>query len=233
MGLSSIPPGPISYTPSSYVPPSSTQHRELPVPAGTSPFHVKGLAYRGFEAYAKRNVAGGMDRVRAEVDDPALRAFLMQPFMAGSWYDVLPVVPLASAIAALERSSMEDFVRRTSRRQALYDAQHVHKRFFQGYPPSSLVSRLPRFFMQYTDFGRAEVAEAAEVTGPETGQGTVIRTGVPAFILPWFLPMNEAYIEAILDGMGSARPRAKGQVLPKDGEVAGVPTVTVRFRMMW
>ncbi len=233
MGLSSVPPSPISYIPSSYVPPSSTQLRELPVPAGTSPFHVKGLAYRGFEAYVKRNVGGGMERIRADLGDPALREFLMQPFMAGSWYDVLPVVPLASAIAALERSSLEDFVRRSARRQALYDAQNVHRRFFQGYPPSSLVWKLPRFFMQYTDFGGAEVADGGELTGPETGQAAVLRTGVPAFILPWFLPMNEAYIETILEVMGSERPRAKGQVLPKDGEVAGLPTVTVRFRMMW
>jgi hypothetical protein len=203
------------------------------VAAGTSPFHVKGLAYRGFEAYAKRNVEGGMDRVRSELKDPALREFLMQPFLAGSWYDVLPVVPLAAAIAGLERSSLEDFVRRSSRRQARYDAQHVHRRFFEGHPPSALLSKIPRLFMQYTDFGRADVADMGDLSGAEAGQGAVVRTGVPAFILPWFVPMNEAYIEAILEVMGSERPRSKGQIVSRDGDVAGVPTVTVRFRVMW
>jgi hypothetical protein len=194
---------------------------------------VKGLAYRGFEAYAKRNVEGGMDRVRAELKDPKLRGFLTQPFLAGSWYDVLPVVPLAAAMAALERSSLEDFVRRSARRQALYDAQHVHRRFFQGHPPSALVAKIPRLFMQYTDFGGADVVNMGHLAGADSGQGAVLRTGVPAFILPWFIPMNEAYIEAILGAMGSQRPRVKGQVLPKDGGVSGIPTVPVRFRVMW
>jgi hypothetical protein len=45
------------------------------------------------------------------------------------------------------------------------------------------------------------------------------------------MPMNEAYIEAILEVMGSERPRTKGQVVSRDGDVAGVPTV--RFRVMW
>ena len=189
----SVPPSPSSFPPpSSYIPPSSTQERarELPVAAGTSPFHVKGLAYRGFEAYAKRNVEGGMERVRFELADAKLREFLSQPFLAGSWYDLLPVVPLAATIALLERSSLEDFVRRSARRQALYDARHVHRRFSLGHPPSSLVPRLPRLFMQYTDFGGAEVADMGELSGAEAGQGAVVRTGVPVYILPWFLPMH-------------------------------------------
>lgn len=194
---------------------------------------MKGLAYRGFEAYAKRNVEGGMERVRAELGDAELQGFLRQQFLAGSWYDVLPVVPLAAALARLSRSPLEDFVRRSSRRQALYDAEHVHSRFFKGYPPSALVGKMPRLFMQYTDFGGAEVVDMGEPAGAEATDGAVLRTGVPAFILPWFLPMNEAYIEAILEVMGSPRPRVKGQVSPKDGEVGGVATVTVRFRMMW
>lgn len=203
------------------------------MPAGTSPFHVKGLAYRGFEAYAKRNVEGGMDRVRTEIQDPGLRDFLKRPFLAGSWYDVLPVVPLAAALAGLERSSMEDFVRRSSRRQALYDAQTVHRRFFEGHPPSSLVWKIPRLFTQYTDFGGTEVVDMGDLASAEAGQGMVLRTGVPTFILPWFIPMNEAYIEALLGVMGSERPTVKGQVVSKDADVSGVPTVTLRLRVMW
>ncbi len=228
MGGSSIPPGPASY-----IPPSSSSYGALPVPPGTSPFHVKGLAYRGFEAYANRHVEGGFQRVRDELKDPGLREYLMQPFLAGSWYDVLPVVPLACAIAAAERLPVEDFVRRSARRQALYDAQHVHKRFSEGHSPSGLLPRLPRLFLQYTDFGGSEIVDMGDSPGAEVVQGAVVRTGVPAYILPWFVPMTEAYIETVLGVMGSERPRVKGQVSPRDGEVGGLPTVAVRFRVMW
>lgn len=219
---STIPP-----SPGSYIPPSASSFGPLPVPAGTSPFHVKGLAYRGYEAYVKHNVGGGMERVCRDIGDARLRQFLMQPFMAGCWYDILPVVPLSAALAAVMRTTVEDFMRRSARRQALYDTQTVHKRFYNGHKPGDLMAMMGRIFMQYTDFGSSEVVHAQE------GQGVVSRTGVPVYLLPWFMPMNEAYIEAALGIMGSERPRVRGQVLPKDGEVGGMATVTVRFRMVW
>lgn len=203
-------------------------YEALPKPPGTSSFRVKGLAYRGFFAYANKHVADGMERIWSAMPEPDLRAFFAQPFLAGTLYDVLPVIPLASVIAHIEKVAVDELARRTAKLQAVHDVQGVYKRFVQGRDAASFVPRIPKFIMQYTDFGSVEQTEHREA------DALFVRTGVPKYIVPWFLPMNEAYMEAVLHYLGSHRARVRGNVGSlSEASSDGLATVTLRFRVQF
>lgn len=203
-------------------------YEPLPCKPGSSPFHVKGLAYRGFFAYAERRIPGGMAKVLSHFADAELRVFFKQPFLAGTLYDVLPVMPLVSVMAHLERLSIEEFTRRSARSQALYDVKGVYRRYVDGRSLSEFVLRIPKFIMQYSDFGVTDLIECNE-------QGALfVRTGVPLYIVPWFLPMNESYMETVLAFVGSFRPKAKGQVGSMgDAREKSIATVSLRIRVSY
>lgn len=201
-------------------------YEPLPCKPGTSPFHVKGLAYRGFFAYGERRIPGGMAKVLNQFGAAELRLFFKQPFLAGTLYDVLPIVPLVSVMANLERVSIDEFARRSARQQALYDVKGVYKRYVEGRSVSEFVPRIPKFIMQYSDFGVTDLAEC------NADAAVFVRTGVPLYIVPWFLPMNESYMETVLAYLGSARPKVKGQVgAAGDGREKGMATVSLRIRV--
>src|SRR5690606_12713961 len=52
--------------------------RSLRYPPGESPFHVKGIAYRGHLEYVEAHVPGGVDAMKAAFPDPAVAAFFDQ-----------------------------------------------------------------------------------------------------------------------------------------------------------
>jgi hypothetical protein len=73
----------------------------LPRPAGTSPFQIKGIPYRGLAYLVSRTLPHGLDDLCEALDDAALREFVRQPFLASSRYDVLPIRPLMMTLARL------------------------------------------------------------------------------------------------------------------------------------
>ncbi|HEX3345833.1 MAG TPA: hypothetical protein VHS09_14715 [Polyangiaceae bacterium] len=160
----------------------------LPCPPGSSPFHLKGLAYRGL-AHFMGVLPGGLDAVCEALDDPALRDFVRQPFLASAWYDLLPIQPITQALARLTEQPFAALVRAGTTAQARYDALHVFHRMYDGATVHDMHARIPRFNAQYMDSGRTEVSW----TGPTQILSRL--HGAPAYAAEWQSAMMAAYTE--------------------------------------
>jgi hypothetical protein len=206
---------------------SSPDYEALPFPVGTSPFRIKGTSYRGHLDYAEAQIPGGQAAIVAQVKDPALRAFLSQPFLASSWYDMLPMLPLGAAAARVVGMPLDEFLRYRSRLQAESDMRGVYKLLLQFVTVEALALRIPRIASTYYDFGSAD----ARVVAP--GHVESVRTGVPEFILPWHNPVSETYMERVISLGGGKNPSVKVTDVAREGVAHGVRVATVTFALRW
>ena len=199
----------------------------LPRPAGTSPFQIKGLPYRGFASFVSRVLPGGVDELADALDNPSLGEFLRQPFLASSRYDVLPLRPLVAAVARITGQPFADLVRATTSAQARYDARTVFRSLFGSATLDDWHERTTRFGSQYYTFGRFE--------GVREGQCQVRTTheGVPEYLAPWYAPMQAAYAEEIVRFLGGKG--VTSEVLPwrPAAPLDGLPTVITGTRVRW
>jgi hypothetical protein len=184
----------------------------LPCPAGESPFHIKGIAYRGLRLLVEQRIAGGLSAVAQDLNDESLRVFAQQRFLASSRYDILPMLPLSATIATRLGRSLAQFSREAALAQARYDARHVYRPMVEDRTLADVSSRLARFGMLYYDFG----AFAGRDEGP--GHVVIRRTGLPRYIVPWYAHMQAAYMEEIVRQLGARR--AEGT--PRREEQAGI-----------
>ncbi len=103
----------------------------LPCDAGASPFHMKGMAYRGFIRLVEKSAPGGLPGFREALADARLRDFVAQPFLASARYDVLPMVPLFATLARLCGVPFGALVEEASAVQCRYDVKTVFKMMFR------------------------------------------------------------------------------------------------------
>ncbi len=200
---------------------------QLPCPPGASPFHIKGISYRGLMQLVERRVPGGVEPLLRELDDERLVAFVRQPFLAASWYDILPMLPINDAIARLLGKPIDVLGREQGAQQARYDVEHVYKRFFEVMTFENAAELLARFGRQYYDFGDC----VGERVSP--GHVVVTRRGLPAFVLRWFAPMHAAYAEQVLRMKGATFVEAAVHPPVDAGTRAGVPIVDVATDIFW
>jgi hypothetical protein len=174
----------------------------LPCPPGESPFRIKGIAYRGLLLLVEQRVAGGLDALCEVLDDERLVAFVRRPFLAATRYDILPMLPLNAGLAQLLGRPLPLLSRDTAIAQARYDARTVYRSMVEVRTLADLATRLPRFGIQYYDFG----AFGGRDEGP--GHVVVRRAGLPRYIVPWYAPMQAAYVEEIVRQLGAKRAEA-------------------------
>jgi hypothetical protein len=195
----------------------------LPFRAGTSPFHVKGVAYLGHVDYAEKHIPGGAQVVAAAMHDTALREFLEQKFLAASWYDVFPMVPVWYACAKLLHQNPTDFLRERMRYQAASDIHGVYRFLLKLASAKAIALRLPRVMQQYFDFGVSE----SRVVGPGLVRAKV--SGVPEPIVPWFRLAGETYTAIALELAGIAFVQVRRLPISPAGEAHGVRLVSLGF----
>jgi len=195
----------------------------LPFPAGSSPFHVKGVAYLGHVDYAEKHIPGGAHAVAAAMRDPALREFFERKFLAASWYDVFPMVPVWHACAKLLHQNPTDFLRERMRYQAESDIHGVYRFLLKLASAKSIALRLPRVMQQYFDFGVSE----SNVVAPGLVRATV--SGVPELIVPWFRLAGETYTVIALELAGVAFVQVRRLPVSPAGEAHGVRVVNLGF----
>lgn len=196
--------------------------------AGKSPFRVKGGVYRNLMQYLDGNVEHGREALFALVlADAPLGAFARQPFLAGTFYDALPTVPLCEAAAQLVGKSFMTFVREFSRYTAEHDARGVYRMLLRLVSPQMVMERTPAAAKQYFDF----VDVAAEKTGPKSYRTTV--RGVPRFVAPFYQTVTEAYLSQALTLAGGKEPlHAWGSPMP-DGDRDGISLVRLVRDVSW
>ena len=196
---------------------------------GTSPFHVKGLVYRGALSYCERKVPGGL-RAMAEVaksEDEVLHRFISQNFLASAWYDLLPLPMIDSLAARLCNEPRVPFIRTAARTQAREELGGIYRMFLKLLSPATVSQYLPRIAAQYYDFGTVETNLESDSTV------LVVRTGMPLVIADWLQAVALEYVEVALELSG-----AKGvlvRALPREpgGDYKGFPVCNLRARIQW
>jgi serine/threonine protein kinase len=199
---------------------------QLPCKPGASPFHIKGIAYRGVVQLVK-GLDGGIDAVEAELDDERLHGFLRQPFLASSWHDILPMMPINAAIARVLRKPLEVLAREQGADQARFDGEHVYRRLFDAMTFENLPALMARFERQYYDFGDSQ----AELVAP--GHVLLRRLGVPEFISRWYAPMHAAYAEQLLRTKGATFVESTVSPATSAGKRDGFPIVDIDTHLLW
>jgi hypothetical protein len=199
----------------------------LPCDPGASPFHVKGIAYRGLVRLVEKRVPGGMEGLERELDDARLAAFVRQPFLAASRYDLLPMTPIIVAIARLLGESLEGLATQLGAREAAHDIEKLYGRLFAAMTFDNLPLFLARFDGQYYDFGDC----AGELVEP--GHVVLRRAGLPEYVVRWIAPMYSSYIGEILEKKGAGYV----EVTPRPPRDAGMrssfPIVDLEVDVRW
>ncbi|NLY94468.1 MAG: hypothetical protein GXY23_10635 [Myxococcales bacterium] len=161
--------------------------RSLRYPPGESPFHVKGIAYRGHLEYVEAHVPGGVDAMKAAFPDPAVAAFFDQVFLASNFYDVMPLAHAGVICADLTGLPFHEFVRRRTIAQAEADIRGVYKWLLSILSPRMIGSRLPKVLAQYLDYLTFEPIESS----PKRVVGRL--KGIPIELGCWQSAVFEAY----------------------------------------
>ncbi|MGD0525363.1 MAG: hypothetical protein ABSE49_09480 [Polyangiaceae bacterium] len=207
------------------MPSTREDYEALPFPAGTSPFRIKGVAYRGHVDYAASFIRGGERAVIDSFQDPALRAFFDQPFLAASWYDAFPMVPAWHACAKLLDQNPTDFLKVRTRHQALRDIHGVYRFILKLSSAEAIAVRAPRVLQQYFDFGTTE----ASVVSP--GLVRVVASGIPTFLVPWLRIVAETYLLVALEVAGAPSAQVRRIGVTPSGEGHGAPLATMGFEI--
>ena len=200
---------------------------QLPCKPGASPFHIKGIAYRGIVQFVDRRVPGGLEALERELDDERVVGFLRQPFLAASWHDILPMMPINAAIARLVGKPLDVVALEQGAQQASYDVEQVYRRLFDAMTFDNVQVILARFTRQYYDFGDG----VGELVAP--GHVLYRRLGVPEFIVRWFSPMHAAYGEQILRMKGATFVESTVSPPAQAGKRDGFPVVDIETHLLW
>jgi hypothetical protein len=208
----------------SFTPPSDRAwYERLPRPPGESAFHVKGLAYRGLLKYIETRLPGGTPAFTARLRDPLVCAYLSQPFMGATFYDLLPLVTASGVIAAMSGVSLENYAQIQGRAQALHDAGNTYRAFVKGRSFDDLPARFRMLTSRYYDFGEWGAYSIAP------GVLRFFQRGLPAWCAPWFGPMQQGYIRGLVNAFGRTDASFTLRAPRRDGVRDGLPTVTLEI----
>ncbi|MDI3288915.1 hypothetical protein [Polyangium sp. 15x6] len=203
--------------------PSPGRHR-----IGEGPFRVRGVMYIGNFEYANKRTPGGLSAAYAAIDHPEVVAFLGRTiFLAASSYDLVPAVHFVRALAKLEGTPLDRFVRARARHAGEHNVMGLYRAQMRSSSVGDMAARLPRIFERYFDHCRAEMSLAAE--GLVEGRFA----GMPAPMLGFYLWCNEGFIEGALSGVGARDVRYSWSAPMPDGERDGTPLKAVTVRITW
>ena len=200
---------------------------ELPVPVGTSPFHVRGLVYRSFLTWLDSVEPGFCQRAVEELTDPDLRRWFELSFSKDGWYDVFPLIPLTHVAARLRGIEFAEFCRLRSRLQALEDIQGAYKLFLKVASPAMVALKLPRLAGRYFNFGKDDA------TRVEPACVRIHRSGLPRYLADWFVASSGSFIVTALECAGAREPSANVVSITSRGDGDGVEMVDVVFDIRW
>jgi hypothetical protein len=200
--------------------------RSSAFPTGESPFHMKGSLWLGVRQFVEGEVHGGVPEVSRHLE-PAQRDFFTQLFLAAGWYDVLPIVPIARAIAQAMNVDTLEYVRRTAAWQAERDLAGVYAPILKTDTPEAVCRRFTSIFGLMYDFGRAEIVRE------EPRRFHACAYGLPEPIAGWWMRASECYLAPVLDAAGARNPRIVWKIPQADGERDGTRLVRIPSETEW
>jgi hypothetical protein len=199
----------------------------LPLTPGQSQFRIKGVAYRGIVEFMKAQGGSFLEDVVGGLS-PEMQAFCRQPFMAASWYDALPIRGFTGAVARRLGVSHVVYLRGGAAKQARLDARTAYKHLMTGIPPFEVVQRQVNIGLRYYSFLEGESVP----TGPT--QAEIRVRGMPHYLAPWFMPMQESYTTEALIVSGATHALVRAELSPRSPlEQAPLDPTHIVFKVSW
>jgi hypothetical protein len=177
--------------------------RKLPLAPGTHPFRVKGHGLRARMAIYERTVPGGRAAVVEAIEDPRARAYLEQPILAASWYDLFVHAALDIAAADLLGMKPRESVAIASGQQAHEDARGIYRLLLRVVSPHMLVRKMGAISAQYFDHGTVEVERL------DTRAARMTRIGIANQLYWWWGGILEGYVRALFERTGARNTRTR------------------------
>jgi hypothetical protein len=200
--------------------------RDLPCAIGGSPFRIKGTAYRHtWEACARS--PGGTGAVLSRLPSDEARAFLSQTFLAGGWYDVLPMVWLDSARAELLGRPYEQSFAMDSVEHARASLGGIYRALLRLLSTGTVATVIPRLLHTYYDFGEVATAQ------PAPDEVSVAIRGVPALIATWYMRCSGAFAAEALALGGARGPQAAWVTPAPAGRRGDFALVDLTCHLRW
>lgn len=188
---------------------------ELPLRPGEGPFQIKGLAHRGLLQYCQHRVDGGIRAFFAALPSNALRDFFGQPFLASSFYDLLPLAAGSAVVAEMTRTPLETFAQQQGRAQAMHDVQNAYRALLLGRTADDFHLRLRPLANRYYNFGEWEVLRE------DAQRIRIACRGIPAWLMAWFSPMLSGYFGGLVAAMGKPHSQVVSSTR-REGTAAGL-----------
>jgi hypothetical protein len=193
---------------------------------GTSPFRVKGHVWQGALEYYNEHLPGGRVALETKLDGD-LRSFVGQRFLAGSWYDALPIAAVSLQAAKLAGVDQDEILRRRSRWQAERDIRGIYRMLVKLVSPETVVMRFGRVILQYFDFGSSD----ARMLDKNTCE--VLERGIPLPLTLCMVPIAEGWATEALREAGAKNISFHADAPRKDGEKQGMDTYALRFEIRY
>ena len=193
----------------------------LPFAPGASPFLIKGSYYRELQ---ERLV--DWDGIVKGVQDPAVRAFGLQRFLASEWYDYLPVLLLAKALGEYMGCPADVAITEQAVRNAKRQLGGIYKFVLSFTSPEVGMRRMRNVYRQIYNFGRCEI----DVKG---------NTAVTSYhewpsIMAWLYQVTtDAWVGTLLKISGAKSVKRDWAPPQPDGNREGVELVRLEVRTSW
>ncbi len=159
--------------------------------------------------------------------DPALVALLGDGVVSMGQYDALAILPISQVAARLCGKTHLQLVRDNARWLAERDINGIYKLLLKVFSPETVAKRLPKAAMQYFAFGEASASRQGEK------RVEALQRGIPEPMWAWMAAAVEGFSGVALDLAGGKRPTIRVVSHERDGELGGVPTVTIQYLLGW
>jgi hypothetical protein len=143
------------------------------------------------------------------------------------WYDILPVVDVANAVAAALDVPMTESLRRSAVWHAERDLRGIYASVLKFDSPVAVCHRFASIFALHYSFGRAEIV------GEEPRRMLACAYGLPESIAAWWMRATECYMDPVLRASGAKNPRMIWRTPEPDGEQFGVRLVRIPSSTEW
>lgn len=154
-------------------------------------------------------------------------AFLRQPFLAASWYDVFPSLAVCEAGGAVAGCGAREFSRRVADAQAARDISGLYRFLLKLVSPDGILERLPRVAKQYFDF----VDVTVKKLGPGAYESHI--TGIPAVLVEQYRDVTGAFLDRALRGAGACDLTQSWLPAEPAGTRDGVEIVSLGRTLRW
>ncbi len=193
----------------------------------TAPFRIKGVGYRGHMEYVAQHLKGGLPAMNAALADDQMRVFFAQPFLAGGWYDVMPLAHAGDVCARLAGVPLDTFLRTRVRHQVQLDLGSVYG-FLARFATRGLIARgVSDLLVRYFDF----LQVVSHQTLPDRVETHI--TGAPEPIVDWLGVLMVAYAEGVFEQVGMPGHTARYRRVGTTGRKHGMTLFDITVEIRW